>query len=133
LRKERRLKVFENRVSTGLFVPKRAEVTRDWRKLHNKELNDLYSSPSIVCMIKSERLRRTGRVARIAARRDVYRILMEKPEGRRSLERLRHRWEDNIKMDLQEMICGSIDWIDLAEVRDRWRALVKLVMNLRVP
>jgi hypothetical protein len=133
LRKELRLKVFENRVSRRIFGPKRDEVTRDWRKLHNEELNDLYSSPSIVCMIKSKRLRRTGRVARIAARRDVYRILMGKPEGRRSLERPRHRWEDNIKMDLQEMVCGSIDWIDLAEARDRWRALVKVVMNLRVP
>ena len=92
----------------------------------------MYSPPNIVRVIKL-RMNWLRRVACMGERRGVYRILMGKPEGRRSLGRPRHRWEDNIKMDLQEMVCGSIDWIDLAEVRDRWRALVKVVMNLRVP
>jgi len=130
LREECRLKVFENRVSWRIFVPKRHEVTREWRKPHNEELNDLYSSHSIVWVIKSRRMRWAGHVAGIAARRDVYRVLVGKTEGRRPLGRPRHRWKNNIKMDLQEVGCGSIDWINLAEDRDRRRALVKVVMNL---
>ena len=74
-----------------------------------------------------------GHVAHMGEGRDVYRFLMGKPEGRRPLGRPRRRWEDNIKMDLQEVRCGGIDWIELAQERDRWRALVNVVMNLRVP
>ena len=78
-------------------------------------------------------MRWAGRVARMGERRDVYRVLVRKPEGKRSLERPRRRWEDNIKMDLQEVGCGGMDWIELAQDRDRWPALVTVVMNLRVP
>ena len=113
--------------------PKRDEVTRTWRKLHNEELNDLYSSPSIVRVIKSRRIRWAVHVARMGERRDVYRVLVGKPEGKRPLGRPRRRWEDNIKMYLQEVECEGMDWIDLAQDRDRWQALVSAVMNLRVP
>ena len=101
--------------------------------LHNKELNDLYCSPNIVRVIKSRRMRRAGHVARMGERRGVYRVLVGKSEGKRPLGRHRHRWEDNIKMDLQEVGCGSMDWNELAQDRDRWQALLKVVMNLRVP
>ena len=84
-------------------------------------------------MIKSRRIRQAGHVARMGERRGVYRILVGKPEGKRPLGRPRHRWEDNIEMDLQEVDCGGVDWIELAQDRDRWRALVNAVMNLRVP
>jgi hypothetical protein len=84
-------------------------------------------------VIKSRRMRWVGHVAHIGVRRGVYRVLLGKPEGRRPLGRPRCRWEDNIKDDLQEVGCGSIDWIDLVQDRDRWRALVKVVMNLWVP
>jgi hypothetical protein len=103
LREECRLKVFENRVSWRIFGPKRHEVTREWRKLHNEEHNDLYSSCSIVWVIKSRRMRWAGQVVGIAARRDVYRVLVGKTEGRRPLGRPRHRWKANIKMHLQEV------------------------------
>jgi len=106
LRVERRLRVFENRVLRRIFGPKKNEVTREWRKLHNEELNDLYSSPNIFRVIKSRRMRWAGHVARMVERRGVYRVLMGKPEGKRPLGRLRHGWEDNIKMDLQEVECG---------------------------
>jgi len=133
LREERRLRVFENRVLRRIFGPKRDEVTGERRKLHNEELNDLYTSPNIVQVIKSRRMRWAGHVARMGERRDVYRVLVGKSEGKRTLGRPRRRWEDNIKMDLQEVGCGSVDCIGLAQDRDRWRALVNAVMNLRVP
>jgi hypothetical protein len=101
LREEHRLRVFENSVLRRIFVPKRDEVTGEWRKLHYEELNDLYSSPSIVWVIKSRRMRWAGHVSRMG-RGDVYRVLMGKPEGKRLLGRPRHRWEYNIKVDLQE-------------------------------
>jgi len=94
---------------------------------------DLYSSPNIVRVIKSRRMRWAGHVARMGERGWVYRVLVGKPEGNRPLGIPRPRWEDNIEMDLQEVGCGRMDWIDLAEDRDRWRAFVNAVMNLRVP
>jgi hypothetical protein len=103
LREERRLRVFENRVLRVIFGPKRNEVTGEWRKLHNEELNDLYSSPNIVRVIKSRRKRWAAHVARLGERRGVCMIWVGKPEGKRPLGRPRLRWESNIKMDLQEV------------------------------
>jgi len=133
LMEERRLSVFENRVLRRVFGPKRDEVTREWRKLHNEELYNLYSSPNIVRVIKSRRMGWTGHVARMGEGRGVYSVLVGKPEGRRPLGRPRRKWEDNIRMDLRKVGCGCVDWMELAQDRDRWRALVSAVMNLRVP
>jgi len=107
-------------------------VTGEWRKLRNEELNDLHFPPNIVRVIKSRRMRWAGRVACMGDRRGVFGVLVGKTEGKRPLGRPRHRWEDNIKMDLQEVGCGVMDWIELAQDRDRWRALVNVVMNLRL-
>ena len=96
-------------------------------------LLDLYCSPNIVRVIKSRRMRWAGHVARMVEERGAYRVLVGKPEGKRPLGRHRRRWVDNIRMDLQEMGCGYVDWIGLAQDRDRWRTLVSAVMNLRVP
>ena len=115
------------------MVPKRDEVAGEWRRLHNEELNDLYSSPNIVRVIKSIRMRWTGHVARMGEERGVYRVLVEKPEGRKPLGRPGHRCVDNIRLDLQEVGCGYMDWIGLAQDRDRWWTLVSAVMNLLVP
>ena len=133
LRVERKLRVFENRVLRRIFRPRRDEVTGEWRKLHNEELNDLYSSPNIVRVIKSRRMRWAGHVARVGEERGVYSVLVGKPEGRRPLGRPRRRWADNIRTGLQEVGCVYMDWIGLAQDRDRWRTLVSAVMNLRVP
>jgi len=133
LREECRLRVFENRVLRRIFGPKRDKGTGEWKKLHNEELNDLYSSPSIVWVIKSRRMRWAGHVARMGERKGVYKILVGKPEGEGLLGRPKRRWENNIKMDIQEVECGYIKWIDLAQDRNRWRALATAVMNLRVP
>jgi len=116
---ERRLRISENRILGRIFGSKRDEVTGEWRKLHNEELN-LYCSPNIVPVIKSRRFRWEGggQVARVGEGRGVYRVLVGKPEGKRPLGRLRLRWEDNIMMDLQEMRWG-MDWIELAQDRDR--------------
>jgi hypothetical protein len=133
LREEHRLKVFENRVLRGIFGSKRDGVTGEWRRLHNEELNGLCSSPDIIRVIKSRRMRWAGHVARMGEGRGAYRVLVGRPEGRRLLGRPRRRWEDNIKMDLQEVGWRVMDWIDMAQDRDRWRAVVSAVMNLRVP
>ena len=133
LREKRKLSVFENMVLRRIFGPRRDEVTGEWRRLHNKELNDLYSSPNIVRVIKSIRMRWAGHVARMGEGRGVYRVLVGKPEGKGPLGRPRHRWVDNIRMDLQEVGCGDMDCIGQAQDRDRWRTLVSAVMNLRVP
>ena len=101
--------------------------------MHNEELNDLYSSPIIVRVIKSRRMRWAGHVARMGEESGVYRVLVGKLEGKRPLRRPRHRWVDNIGMGLQEVGCGYMDWIGLAQDRDRWRRLVSAVVNLRVP
>jgi hypothetical protein len=125
--------VFENRVLRKILGPKRHEVTGEWRKLHNKELRDLYSSPSIIRIIKSRRMRWEGHAARMGEKRNAYRLLVEKPEGKRPLGRPRCRLVDNIKMDLGEVGWGDVDWIGLAQDRNRWRVLVNSVLNLRVP
>jgi hypothetical protein len=103
-------------------------VTGEWRKLHNEELHDLYSSPSIIRIMKS-RMRWAGYVGRVGEKRDAYRLLV----GKRPLGRPRHRWVDNIRMDLVEVGWGDVDWVGLAQDRDRWRALVNSALNLRVP
>jgi hypothetical protein len=130
---EHRLRVFENRVLRKIFGPKKDGVTGEWRRLHDEELNDLYSSPNIIRVIKSRRMRWTGHVARMGEGRGAYKILVERPEGRGPFGRPSRRWEDNIKMDLQEVGWGGVDWIDMAQDRDRWRAVVSAVMNLLVP
>ena len=117
LREERKLRVFENMVLRRIFGPRRDEVTGEWRRLHNEELNVIYSSPNIVRVIKSRRMRWAGHVARMGEEREVYRFLLGKPEGKRPLGRPRRRWVDNIRMDLQEVGCGYMDWIGLAQDR----------------
>jgi hypothetical protein len=134
LREEHRLGVFENRVLRRIFGPKRDEVTGEWRKLHKEELHDLYTLPSIIRIIKARRRRRwAGHVARMGEKKNAYMLLVGKPEGRRPLGRPRRAWLDNIRMDLVEVGWGAVDWIDLPQDRDRWRALVNSVSNLRVP
>jgi hypothetical protein len=108
--------------------PKRDEVTGEWRRLHNKELYALYSSPNIIRVIKSRRLRWAGYVARMGERRGAYRILVGKFEGRRPFGRLRRRWEDNIKMHVRKLGWG-MDCIDMDQDKDRWRAVVNAAMN----
>ena len=132
LREERKLRVFENMVLWRIFGPRRDEVTGEWRRLLKEELNDLYSSPNIVRVIKSRRMRWAGHVARMGEERGVHRVLDGKPEGKRLMGRPRRRWVDNIRMDLQEVGCGYMDWIGLAQDKDRWRTLMSAVMNLRV-
>ena len=127
------MRVFENMVLRRIFGPRREEVTREWRRLHKEELNDLYSSPNIVRVIKSRRMRWAGHVAHMGEEMGAYRVLVGKPEGKRPLGRPRRRWVDNIRMDLQEVGCWYLDWIGLAQDRDRWWTLVGAVMKLQVP
>ena len=122
--------VFKESINVG---PRRDEVTEEWRRLHNEELNDLYSSPNIVRVIKSRRMRWVGHVARMGEERGVYRVLVGTLEEKRPLGRPRRRWVDNIKTDLQEVGCGYMDWIGLAQDKDRWRTLMSAVINIRVP
>jgi hypothetical protein len=107
-------------------------VTGEWRKLHNEELHNLYSSLNIIRPVKSRRMRLAGHVARMGEERNVYKVLVGKPEGKRPLGRPRRKWEDGIRMDLRETGLGGVDWIRLSQDRDRWRAVVRAVMNLRV-
>jgi hypothetical protein len=124
--------VFENRLLRKIYGPNRNEVTGEWRRLHNEELNDLYSTSNIIWVINSRRMRWVRHVAGMGEGRGAHRILVGRPE-RRPLGRPRHRWKDNIKMDHQEVGWESMDWTDMAQDRDRWQALVNVVMNLRVP
>jgi len=128
LREEHKLRVFEKRLLRRIFGPKRDDTTREWRKLHN-ELYDLYSSTNNVWVITLRRIRLAGHVARMGERRGIYRVFMGKPEGKRP----RSRREDNNKMDLQEVECGGMDWIELAQERYKWWAIVNAVLNLWVP
>jgi hypothetical protein len=125
--------VLENRVLRRIFGPKRDGVAGGWRKLHNEDLHNLYSSPSIIRIIKSKRMRLAGHVARMGEKRNVYRILVGKPEGNRPLGRPRRKWIDNIKLDLVEIGLSVVDWIGLAQDRYKWRALVNSVKYLWVP
>jgi hypothetical protein len=122
--------VFENRVLRTLFGPKSDEVTEEWRKLHYKELSDLYSLPNIVRVVKSRRMSWAVHVACMGEGRGVHGVLARKPEGKRTLGRPRRRWEDNIKTDLQEVGGGCGDWMELALDRDIWRTLVIMIMNI---
>jgi len=125
--------VFDNMVLRRIFGTRRDEVTEEWRRLHNEELNYLYSSPYIVRVIKSGKMRWAGQVARMGLERGVYRVLLGKPEGKRPPGRPRRRLVDNIRMDLKEVGCGYMDWIGLVQDRCRWRTLVSGLMNIRVP
>jgi hypothetical protein len=116
-----------------IFGPKRDEVARGWRKPHNEELHNLHSSPIIITMMKSRTMRWAGHVARMGPMRNAYGILIRKPEGTRPLGRPRRRWVDNIKMDRREIGWDGMDWFDLAQDGDQWRALVSTIMNLWVP
>jgi hypothetical protein len=132
LGEEHRLRVFENRVLRKIFGPKREE-DESWRKLHNDELHNLYSSPNIVRVIKSRGMRWARHVARMGEGKCAYRVLVGRSEGTRPLGRSRRRWEDNIKMDLGEIGINWANWIQLAQDRVQWRAFVNTVMNLRIP
>jgi hypothetical protein len=132
LTKEHRLSVFENRVLRRIFGPKRAEVTGEWRNMHSGEIHNLYSSPDIIRQIKSRKMRWARHVACMGEGRNVYRVLVGKPKGKRPLGRARHRWEDGIKMDLREIGWGYVEWIHLEQGRDWWWALVNAVMDFRV-
>jgi hypothetical protein len=124
--------VFDSRVLRRIFEPERDEVTGERIKLHSGELRNLYSPPDIIRQIISRRMRWAQHVAHMEEGRNEYRVLVGKPKGKRPLGRLRHRWEDQIKMDLREIGWEGVEWIHLTQDRDRWRVLVNVVMNLRV-
>jgi hypothetical protein len=132
LGEEHSLRVFENSVLRKIFGPK-SEEDGLWRKLRNDELHDLNSSPNIVRVIKSRRMRWAGHVACMGEWRGAYRVLVGRPKGKRPLGRPRHRREDNIKMDLREIGIDGANWIQLAQDRVQWRAFVNTVMNLPFP
>jgi hypothetical protein len=126
------LRVLENRVLRRIFGPKREENGL-CRKLHNDELHSLYSSPNIVRVIISRRMRWAGHVACMGEGRGVYSVSIGRPEGKSPLGRPRRRWQDNIKMNLKEIGIDGVNWIQLAQDRVQWRVCVNTVMNLRVP
>jgi hypothetical protein len=132
LRQEHRLRVFENRYLRRIFGPKRDEVTGDWRKLHSEELHNFYSSPDIIRQVKSRRMRWAGHVARMGEERNVYKVLVGKPEGKRPLGRPRVGGKMGSEWILGRLAWGGVDWIRLSQDRDQWRAAVSAVMNLRV-
>jgi hypothetical protein len=132
LREEHRLRVFENRVLSRIFGPKREEDGL-WRKLHNDELRRLYSSPNTVRVIKSKRMRWVGHVAWIGKGRGVCRVLIGKLKGKRPLRRPRHGWEDNIKLKVREIDINGANRTQLAQDWIQWWAFVTTMMNLRVP
>jgi hypothetical protein len=132
LREENRLRVSENRVLRKIFGPKREE-DRSCRQLHNDELHGLYSLPNIGRVIKSRRTMWVGHVTCMGEGRGVYMVLVGRPEGKRPLGSPRHRWENNIKMDLREIRIDGVNWIHLAWDRVQWQAFVNMVMNLCVP
>jgi hypothetical protein len=131
LRKQNRLRVYENRVLRRIFGPK-WEEDGSWRKLHNDELHSLYSSPNIVRVIKLRMIRWAGHVARMGEGRCVYRVLVGRSKGKRPLGRPRRRWEDNIKTDLGEIRIHGTNCIRLGQDRGRWRAFVNTTTNLRI-
>jgi hypothetical protein len=124
--------VFENRVLRRKFGSKRDKVAGECRKLHDEELHKLYSSPDIIMQLNSRRMRWAGHMARMREERKVYKVLVGKPEGKRTLGRPRRRWEVKIRMDLREIGLGCVDWIRLSQDKDRWRAVVSVAMNLRI-
>jgi hypothetical protein len=123
--------VFKSRVLRRTFGPKRYAVTGDWRKMNNEQLHNLYSSPYIIRMIKL-RMSWVGHVTHMAKMRSAYKILVGKPEGKRPLGTPRHKWEDNIKMNLREIGLEDVDRIHLAQDRNQWQAPVSTVLNLQV-
>jgi hypothetical protein len=132
LREEHRLRAFENSVLRRIFGPKR-EKDGLWKKLHNDELHSLYSSLNIFRVIKSRTMRGAGHVACMGEGRGVYRVLVGRPEGKRPLVGPRHRWEDNIKMDLWEIGINRANWIWLAQDTVQWWAFMRMVTNFQVP
>ena len=124
--------VYTNLINCCFILPKRDE-NGEWRRLHNEELHSLYRSPNIVTVIKSRRLRWAGHVARMEEGRSALKILTGKPTGRRPLGRPRRRWEDSIRIDLEKIGINAGNWVDSAQDRNYWRALVNAALNLRVP
>jgi hypothetical protein len=129
-KEEHRFRVFENRVLRKIFGPKKDEVTGEWRKLHNKELDNLYLSPNIIRVVKSRR-RWAGNVVRM--RKSCMQGFSGKTVGNTQLGRPKHRWEDNIKVDLKERGWSGFDWIDLSQERDKIGTVLKYIINIRVP
>jgi hypothetical protein len=125
--------LIEKRVLRRIFGPKRVKVTGGWRKLHNEELHNLCSSPNVIRIIKLRRMRWAGHLARMGWNMNACRTFVEKPEGKRTVGRPRISWEDYMTMNLREVGWGGMDRIVLAEDRDRWRAVMNTVMNIRVP
>ena len=126
------LRVFENRIMRRIFGLNRDE-NGECRRLHNDEVHSLYRSPNIVRAFKSRGLRWAGHVARMEEGRSAFKILTGKPTGKRLLGSPRRRWEDNIRMDLEEIGISAGNWVDSAQDRNYWRALVNASLNLRVP